>query len=165
MHRKDTVMDIVITSALKHSCLFNATKGSDYVIRAAESVKFRADARSSGPIQSSATRRLIPLALNHMGLRGAHFQAMLMEFATILVTRPGGCSLLQGPFALSLNGALHKILNTWGSRLTWTAQREHAAQIVSAMDSFYASAQFLSVLDLRAGGVNGLAPRAGWDGG
>jgi hypothetical protein len=33
--------------------------------------------------------------------------------------------------------ALHKILNTWGSRLTWTAQREHAAQIVSAMDSFY----------------------------
>ena len=40
--------------------------------------------------------------------------------------------LLKGPFALSVNGALHKILNTWGSRLTWTAQREHASQIVGA---------------------------------
>jgi hypothetical protein len=165
MHRKDTVMDIVVTSALKHSCLIHATKGSDYVIRDAESVKFKANTRSTSPIQSSATRRLIPLALNHMGLRGGHFQAMLREFAIILVTRPGGCSLLQGPFALSLNGALHKILNTWGSRLTWTAQREHAAQIVSAMDSFFASAHFLSVLDQRADVVNGLASRADWDGG
>ena len=105
-------MDIIVTSTLKHSCHIHATKGSDYVIRAAESVKFRADARSTSPIQSSATRRLIPLALNHMGLRGGHFQALLKEYATILVTRPGGCSLLHGPFALSLNGALHKILNT-----------------------------------------------------
>ena len=56
------------------------------------------------------------------------------------MTRPGGCALLQGPFALSINGALLKILNTWGSRLTWTAQREHAAQIVGSMDVFYASA-------------------------
>ena len=158
-------MDIVVTSALKHSCLINAVNGSDYVIRAAESLKFRADARSTSPIHSSATRRLIPLALNHTGLRGGHFQAMMKEFATILVTRPGGCSLLQGPFAFSLNGALHKILNTWGSRLTWTAQREHAAQIVSAMDSFYASFHFLSVLNQRTDRVNGLAPRAGWDGG
>jgi len=31
------------------------------------------------------------------------------------------------------------------------------------MDSFYASAHFLSVLDQRADGVNGLASRAGWD--
>ncbi len=128
-------------------------------------MKFRADARSTCPIQSSATRRLIPLALDHMGLRGAHFHAMLKEYATILVTRPGGCSLLQDPFALSLNGALHKILNTRGSRLTWTAQREHAAQFVSAMDSFYASSHFLSVLDQRADGVNGLPSRAGCDGG
>ena len=130
------MMDIIVTSALKQSYLIHATKGSDYVIRAAESVKFRADARSTSPIQSSATRRLIPLALNHMGLRGGHFQALLKEYATILVTKPGGCSLLHGPFALSLDGALHKILNTWGSRLTWTAQREHAAQIVGAMDYF-----------------------------
>jgi hypothetical protein len=111
-------MDIIVTFALKQSCLTHASKGSDYVIRVVEYVKFRADACSIGPIQSSATRRLIPLALNHMGLRRGHFQAVLKEFTTILVTRPGGCSLLQGSFALSLNGALHKILNTWGSRLT-----------------------------------------------
>jgi hypothetical protein len=118
MQRKDSVMDIIITSAIKSSCLTHASKDSDYVIRDVESVKLRKDARSSSPVQSSATRRLIPLALNHLGLRGGHFQTMLKEFATILVTRPDGYSLLQGPFALSVHGALHKILNTWGSRLT-----------------------------------------------
>ena len=46
---------------------------------------------------------------------------MLKEFATIMVTKLGGCFLLQGPLALSINGALHKILNTRGSRLTGTA--------------------------------------------
>ena len=127
MHKKDSVMDIIITPAIKQSCLTHASKGSDYVIRDAESVKFRKDARSSCPVQSSSTRRPIPLALNHLGLRGGHFQAMLKEFAMILVTMLGGCSLLQGPFALSINGALHKTLNTWGSHLTWTAQRGHAA--------------------------------------
>ena len=148
-------MDVVITSALKQSCLLQATKGSDYAIRRAESAKFRADARSVGPIQSSSTRRLVPLALNHLGLRGGHFNAVLKEFATILVTRPGGCSLLQGPFALSVNGAFLKILNTWGSRLTWTAQREHAAQIVASMGAFYASTPTPVVL----------GQGAGWDGG
>jgi hypothetical protein len=124
MHKKDTVMDLMITSTLKQSCLLQSTKGSDYVIRKAESVKFRPEARSNGPIQSSSTRRLVPLALNRMGLRGSHFAAVLKEFATILVTRPGGCALLQGPFALSINGALLKILNTSGSRLTWIAHVE-----------------------------------------
>jgi hypothetical protein len=111
MHKKDTMMDTVITFALKLSCLLNATQVSDHVIRANESIMFRADARSSDTIQSSVTRRLIPLALNHMGLRGGHFSAIMKEYATILVKRPGGCSLLRGTFALSLNGALHKILN------------------------------------------------------
>ncbi len=157
-------MDVVITSALKQSCLLQATKGSDYAIRKAETVKFRADARSSGPIQSSSTRRLVPLALNHLGLRGGHFQAVLKEFATILVTRPGGCALLQGPFALSINGALLKILNTWGSRLTWTAQREHAAQIVGSMDVFYASA-LAPVLGQGAGWDGGAGPSASGEGG
>ena len=90
---------------------------------------------------------------------------MLKEFATIMVTRPGGCSLHQGSFALSLNGALHKILNTRGSRLTWTAHREYAAQIVCAMDSIDATSHFLFVLDQRTDGVNGLASRADWDSG
>ena len=164
MHRKDTVMDIVITSALKQSCLLQSMKGSDYAIRKVETVKFKADARSSGPIQSSSTRRLVPLALNHLGLRGGHFQAVLKEFATILVTRPGGCALLQVPFALSINGALLKILNTWGSRLTWTAQREHAAQIVSSMGVFYANA-IAPVLGQGAGWGGGAGPSASWEGG
>jgi hypothetical protein len=90
---------------------------------------------------------------------------MLKEFATIVITMPGGCSLLQGPFALSINGAFHKILNTWVSRLTWTAQREHAAKIVGAMDAFYVGAHFLTVQDQRAVGVNGLDSAGGWDGG
>jgi hypothetical protein len=54
MHRKDNVMNVVITFALKYSCLIQYTKGSDYVIRAAELVKLKANARSIGPIQSSS---------------------------------------------------------------------------------------------------------------
>ena len=114
-------MDVVITSVLKQSCLSNVAKGSDYVLRTVEAVKFRKDSRSICLIQSFATRRVVLLAINHLGLRGGHFQALLKEFATTLVTRLGGCVLLQGLFALFINGALHKILNTWGSRLTWTA--------------------------------------------
>ena len=111
MHRKNSVMDILITSALKHSCILNATKDSDHVIRAFESVNFRADARSSCPKRSSSTRCLIPLALNHLGLRGGYFSAILKEYATILVTRPSGCSLLQGPFALSLMAPTTRSIN------------------------------------------------------
>jgi hypothetical protein len=104
MYRKDTVMDIVITSALKQSYLLQATKGSDYAISRAKSAKSRVAARSAWPIQSSSTRRLVPLALNHLGLRGGHFIVVLKKFATILaMTRPGGCALLQGPGLRSLH--------------------------------------------------------------
>ena len=82
--------------------------------------------------------RFISLAMNHFGLRGSHFNAALREFASQLVMRPNGCSLVSGPFALSLNGALTKILYSWGARLTWYAQRRHAAQILIGMDSFFA---------------------------
>jgi hypothetical protein len=61
----------------------------------------------------------------------------------MLVTRPSGCSLMRGPFALFLNGALGKIIHTWGSTLTRTAQRQHSAQILSDMDSFFASSSLL----------------------
>jgi len=77
LHRKDVVMDVVITSFLKQSCLSNASKGSEYVLRTAKAIKFRKNARSTGPIQSSATRCLVPLAINHLGLSGGHFQALL----------------------------------------------------------------------------------------
>ena len=73
--------------------------------------------------------------------------------------------LLQGAFALSVNGALHKILNTWGSRLTWTARKEHAAQIVGAMDAFSAGAHLLFVQNPRGIGINGEISAGGWDGG
>ncbi len=96
MHMKNAVMDIVITLALKQSCLLSASKSSDFVIRAAESLKFKVDARCTDSIKASATHHLIPLAFNHLRLRGSHFSAILKEFATILVTRLGGCSLLQG---------------------------------------------------------------------
>jgi hypothetical protein len=46
------------------------------------------DARSAGPIHNSSTKRLVPMAMNHMGLRGGHFNASLKELATTLVTRP-----------------------------------------------------------------------------
>ena len=147
MHGMDTVMDVVITSAMQKSCLNHSITSSDYVIRKAENMKFGKDSRSVDPIQQSSTMRFIPLAMNHLGLRGSHFNAALREFASQLVMRPSGCSLMAGPFALSLNGALRKLIFTWGARLTWTAQRQHAAQILTGMNSFFANAAFLSDFD------------------
>jgi hypothetical protein len=68
---------------------------------------------------------------------------VLKEFGTIVVTGPEGCSLLQGPFALTHSRALHKILRCWGSCLTWTTQREHAGQIVRDLHAFYDSIAFV----------------------
>ena len=126
VHRLDTTMDLVVASGLKKSCLSSSCKSSDFVLKAAEKIKFRKDLNSIKPIASSSMMRLVPLALNHFRLRGSHFQAVLKEFATIVATRPEGCSLLQGPFALNHSGALHKIMRTWRSLLTWTTPREYA---------------------------------------
>ena len=60
MHKKDTVMNIVITSAIKQTCLLQSSKDSDYAIRKAKSVKFRADARSTAPFSP-----LLPAAWAH----------------------------------------------------------------------------------------------------
>ena len=128
---------------LQNSCLSSTDKSSDIVLKAAEKSKFKKDLNSAKPISSSSTMRFVPLALNHFGLRGLHFQTLLKEFATIVVTRPDGCSLLQDPFALNHFGALHKILRCRGSRLTWTAQREHASQIVRGLQAFYDSISFV----------------------
>ncbi len=94
MHKKDAVMDIVITYELEKLCLIQTTKCSDFGIRDVENMKFRSDASSTCPIHNSATIRIIPLALNPLGMRGGHFKAALKEFATSLVTKPGGCALL-----------------------------------------------------------------------
>ena len=86
--------------------------------------------------------RFIPLALNHLGLRGTYFEAVLKEFASILVTKPDGCSLLRGPFALTHTGALKKIMRTWGARITWTAQREHEGKILRGLQAFHDGVAF-----------------------
>jgi hypothetical protein len=116
LYKKDIVMDIVVTSALHKSCLFQTSKSSDYAIRKAENEKYKKDSRSVGPIHNNSTKRFVPPAMNHLGLRGGHFNASLKSFATTLVTKPRGCSLMKGSFALSMNGALRKIMNTWGGK-------------------------------------------------
>jgi hypothetical protein len=139
----DTAMDLVIASGLTKSCLSSSSRSSDFVLKGAERVKFGKDMRSVNPTASSSTMRFVPLALNHMGLRGPHFQAVQKEFASILVTKPEGCSLLRGPFALTHTGALKKIMRTWGARITCTAQREHASQILRGLQAIHDGAAFL----------------------
>jgi len=156
VHRLGTTMNLVVVSGLKKSCLSSSCKSSDFILKAAEKTKFRKDLNSIKPIATSSTMRFAPLALNHVGLRGSHFQAVLKEFATIVVTRPEGCYLLQGPFALTHSGALHKIMRSWGSLLTWTPQREHASQIVKWLQSFYDSSAFVMKWGILGdGGVDG----------
>jgi hypothetical protein len=132
---------------MQKSCLTQSITSSAYVVKKVENQKFGKDSRSIDPIQLSSTMRFIPLAMNHLGLRDSHFNAALREFATQLVMRPNGCSIMSGLFALSLNGALRKLLFTWGARLTSTTQRQHASQFLNGMDSFFANASFLSAYD------------------
>ena len=156
-------MDLVVVSGLKKSCLSSSCKSSDFVLKAAKKTKSRNDLNSIKPIASSSTMRFVPLALNHFGLRGSHFQVVLKELATIVVTRPEGCSLLQGPFALTHSGALHKIMRMWGSLLTWTAHREHASQIVRGLQSIYDSSAFVKNWGILGDG--GIGGWGGLDGG
>ncbi len=114
----DTTMDLVIAPCLTKSCLSSSCKCSDLVLKGVERAKFGKDRRSVNPISSSSTMRFVPLAPNHLGQRGPHFHALLKKFASIMVTKPEGCSLLQGPFALTYMDALHEIIRTRGARLT-----------------------------------------------
>ena len=96
---RDINMDVTIGTATRESCLSKATKSSDAVLLKREGAKWDDDKRSSYPLQNSATQTFIPLALNHFGRRGPHFNALLNQFASQLISRPGGCRLLSGPFA------------------------------------------------------------------
>ena len=102
MHRKDSTIYLVVTSRIHKSCLLQSTKISDYAIKKAENEKFRKDTKSSGPVPFSSTMRFIPVAINHVGLRGNYFNAALRKFAHYLVMRPSDCSLMTGSFTLSL---------------------------------------------------------------
>jgi hypothetical protein len=68
LYEKDTVIDTVVTSALQKSCLIQTSKISDHAIRKAENEKYMKDKRYDGPIQSSSTKRFVPLAMNHLGM-------------------------------------------------------------------------------------------------
>ena len=92
---KDTAMDCVVVSALAKSCLSDQSRSSDFSLRIEEKAKFTKDKRSSRLVASSANMLLIPLAMNYLGLSGPHFQAILKEFATSMVTDPAGCAVLH----------------------------------------------------------------------
>jgi len=159
VHRLDTAMDIVIALGLTKSCLSSSCKSSDYVLKAAERAKFGKDKKSVNPISSSSTMRFVPLAMDHLGMLGSNFQASLKEFATIILTKPEGCFLLQGPFALTHTGALHKILRMWGSCLTWATQREQASQFVRDMQALYDSTVLVMSWGAEGGGGLGMMAR------
>ena len=67
-----------------------------------------------------------------------------------MIRCPARCRLLQGPFALPPTVALAKVLSSWGARLSWTAQREHAAQIVTAIEDHKGASVFLSSAAIRS---------------
>ncbi len=79
MHRKDTVMDVIIVFGMQKSCLQSTAKSSDYVLREAKTRKFAKDSKSSAPIQGAAYMRFVPLAMNHLGQRRGHFTALLKD--------------------------------------------------------------------------------------
>ncbi len=144
-------------------------------MRLAENIKFNKDLRSVNPLKLSSTQRFIPLVMNQCGRRGPHFDAMLLEHASLLIKRSSGCSLLQGPFAVPPSVALSKVLSVWGNRITWTAQRELAAQVIRGTESHKSCSAFLSstaapvfggsVPGGRAGGQRDWLPncRTGWN--
>ena len=135
----------MISSSLSQSCcLQHSSTSSEYALRKVENKKFTKDLRSSEPIQLSATQRPIPLTINQCGRRGPHLDAMIREFAFLLIKRSFGCILLQGPYALPPTDALSKVLLCWGTRLTWTAQRDHVAQVIRAVEGHKLASSFIS---------------------
>ena len=132
---KDIAMDVTTSSCSCPSHVVSASSSTDKHIRAAENLKFDNDLKSCYPLLTSSSIRLVPLAANQFGRRGPHFQALLAEYASELVLRPSGCSLLSGPSRQSPREAVQSILRCWGARLTLVYEREHAAQILRAIDS------------------------------
>ena len=95
--------------------------------------------------------------MNLSGRRGPHFDAMLGEFASLLIRRSYGCCLLQGPFLFPLTVALAKVLLCWGSRLMWTALREHVAHVIRTVESHKYAYSFLCNVQRRGGTPQGRA--------
>ena len=90
--------------------------------------------KSSHPLQTTSTQTFIPLAVNHCGRRGPHFNAILNQFASLVVSRPRGCRLPREPSAQTSTSAMGTILTRWGARITWVVQqREFSAQPSSTL--------------------------------
>jgi len=98
--------------------------------------------------------------MNRCSRRGPHFEAILLEYASLLIKRSSGCSLLQGPFAIPPTVALSKVLSCWGARLAWTAQRELAAQVIRGSNAHKIAFSFLSSVASR-GQYNTVLVQAG----
>ncbi len=99
IHAKDAVIYVVICSSTAKSCLQQSSKSSDFPLRQAKCNKFTKYLRNIKSLKLSATRRFIPLAMNKLGRRGQHFDAILLEMVSLLILRPSRCRMLQGPFA------------------------------------------------------------------
>ncbi len=93
-YAKDASLDPMISSSLSSSTLLQPSKSADHVLRKGENTKFPKDLRNAEPLQPHATQRFIPLVMNQCGRRGAHFDALFLEFASLLIKRSTGCRLL-----------------------------------------------------------------------
>jgi len=122
IHAKDAAMNVVLCSTLSVSCLLKSSTSSDFALSQAESNKFRKNLRFRKPLQLSATQRFIPLAMNECGRKRPHYSAILREIASLMITRPVECRMLQGPFLLPPTVAMAKLLSTCGARLSWAAR-------------------------------------------
>ena len=75
-------MDAVAKSLhVPGTALRNGSASSpDQIMHEGEGDKFSADSRSRQSLQTATSMRFIPLASNHLGRRGWHFEALLLEF-------------------------------------------------------------------------------------
>ena len=132
--QRKLVMDAVAKSCTSRTALRNGSASSpDQIMHEGEGDKFSADSRSRQSLQTATSMRFIPLASNHLGRRGWHFEALLLELSFHIVHKPSGCRLMQGTFAMSADQAAADIRRCWGARLTWTTQRAHAMNIAYAI--------------------------------
>ncbi len=92
LHAKDVAMDPMISSIAYQSQLYYIylINIRDYAMRLAENYKFNKDLRNLDHLQASSTQRLISLAMNQRGRRGPHFEAILLEYASLLIKRSLG---------------------------------------------------------------------------
>jgi hypothetical protein len=87
MQNKDAAMDIMIYVTVMLTTIIYKL---DLALRKAKNTKFTKDLRNIEHIQLSATQRFIPLTMSRRGYFGPPFEAMLREFASILIKRSSG---------------------------------------------------------------------------